>query len=339
MHATSERCWTPLLTALALVAFAANSVLCRLALGQATVDAASFSAIRLVSGAAALLLITALFRGASASQQRGSWTSATMLVLYAVAFSFAYVSLTAGTGALILFAAVQTTMVLAALRSGERPRLFEWVGLVIALAGLVYLVFPGLSAPSPRGSALMAVAGISWGVYTLRGRSAVDPVAATTDNFVRSVPLVLGLGLIMLRDVQVSPQGALLAVVSGSLASGVGYVIWYAALRGLTATRAAAVQLPVPALAAVGGVIFLSEEMSIRLFVSTVAILGGLGLVLVGSTGTAGTAALRLKLRLSPTASLVLGRTGWVHDPASTAPLSPDHGPLRRPGRWPEGVV
>ncbi len=279
-----DRLWTPILTGLALVAFAANSVLCRLALGQGTIDAASFTAIRLVSGALTLLVVTALSKGKERSTPGGNWTSATALFLYAIAFSFAYVSLSTATGALILFPTVQMTMVVAALWWGERPRLLEWLGLSIALCGLVYLMLPGLSAPSPLGSLLMTVAGISWGVYSLRGRGAVNPIAITTDNFVRSVPFVLGVSLVLLQFIQVSPKGALLAVASGSLASGAGYVIWYASLRGLTTTRAAAVQLSVPVLAALGGVIFLSEQLSIRLVISSVTILGGLGLVLLGRT-------------------------------------------------------
>lgn len=279
---TSNRLRTPILTGFALVAFAANSVLCRLALGQETIDAASFTAIRLVSGALTLLLLAAVSKREARSTSRGDWTSATALFLYAIAFSFAYVSLSAATGALILFASVQGTMILAALHSGEPPHPLEWVGLSIALSGLVYLVFPGLSAPSPLGSAMMTVSGVAWGTYTLRGRGTENPLAATTGNFVRSVPLVLGVSLVLLKMIEISPRGALLAVASGSLASGVGYVIWYVALRGLTTTRAAAVQLSVPVLAALGGVIFLSEEISFRLVISSVSILGGLGLVVLG---------------------------------------------------------
>ncbi len=275
---------TTLCTGFALAAFAANSVICRLALGEATIDAASFSTIRLVSGAATLLLIAALVKKRSPCPwgPRGNWVSATMLFLYAVAFSFAYVSLSTGTGALILFGAVQATMILAALGSGERPHIPGWVGLFLALVGLVYLVFPGLTAPSPTGSVLMAVAGIAWGVYSLRGRGAADPLVDTTNNFVRSLPLVLVVSLSMLQDIQVSAKGVLLAVLSGAMASGVGYVVWYAALRGLTATRAAAVQLCVPVLAALGGVIFLSEDISMRLLLSAIMVLGGVGLAVVG---------------------------------------------------------
>jgi len=273
---------TYVLTGLALVAFAANSVLCRLALGGAAIDAASFSIIRLVSGAIMLLLIMAAIKKNRTSHPRGNWISAAMLFGYAVTFSFAYVSLSTGTGALILFGAVQATMILAALWSGERPHMLEWMGLLLALFGLVYLVFPGLMAPSPAGSALMAIAGISWGFYSLRGRAAAYPLSETTDNFVRSIPFAFVVSLLMFRNIHVSAEGVLLALVSGALTSGVGYVIWYAALRGLTATRAATVQLAVPILAALGGVTFLSEDISLRLVLSAVMILGGVALA-VGS--------------------------------------------------------
>ncbi len=269
-------------TAAALVAFAANSVLTRVALGQGTIDAASFSTIRLVSGAATLSLILALSGRRGGADTHGSWLSAAMLFLYAIAFSFAYLSLSTGTGALILFGTVQATMILSALWSGERPSLPEWAGLIIALTGLVYLVFPGLTAPSPTGSALMAVAGLSWGVYSLRGRGTADPLADTTFNFVRSVPLVVAVSLLTLRGLELSSKGAWLACLSGSLASGVGYVVWYAALRGMTRAQAATVQLSVPVLAAGGGVVFLSEVISARLLLSTVLILGGVGLALAG---------------------------------------------------------
>lgn len=282
MGVTGGRVRTVGCTGFALVAFAANSVLCRLALGEASIDAASFSTIRLVSGAAMVWLIAAVFRERRSSNSGGNWASATMLFLYAVAFSFAYVSLSTGTGAVILFGAVQATMILAALWSGDRPHLLEWGGLVVALVGLVFLVFPGLTAPSLTGSSLMAVAGICWGIYSLQGRGALDPLVDTAHNFVRSLPLVFGVSLVTFRNIHVSAEGALLAVLSGALASGVGYVVWYTALRGLTATRAATVQLSVPVLAAVGGVIFLSEEITMRLLLSAVMILGGVCFAVVG---------------------------------------------------------
>ncbi|MGB9180807.1 MAG: DMT family transporter [Pyrinomonadaceae bacterium] len=263
------------------MAFASNSVLCRLALGKAAIDAASFSTIRLSSGAVMLSLITVL-KGKGFSTPRGNWTSATLLFLYAIAFSLAYVSLSAGTGALILFGSVQATMIIAALWSGERPHLLGWVGLFLALMGLVYLVFPGLKTPPLTKSALMAIAGISWGFYSLRGRGTRDPLSDTTNNFVRSLPLIIAVNLIMLGNAFVSARGLLLAVLSGALASGLGYVVWYTALKGLTTTRAATVQLAVPVLAAGGGVIFLSEDISLRLLLSAIMILGGVGLALAG---------------------------------------------------------
>ncbi len=269
------------LTLLALNAFAANSVLTRMALGHASIDASSFATIRVVSGAAALLLVSSLNRRTDGPVFRGSWASALMLFSYAVPFSFAYLSLSTGTGALILFGMVQVTMILAALGSGERPHAWQWAGLLLAFAGLVYLVFPGITAPSPIGSLLMAVAGISWGLYSLRGRSATRPLADTTGNFARAVPLVLGVSLAARSQVSLSGPGILLAILSGALASGVGYVIWYAALRGLTRTRAATVQLSVPVLAALGGVFFLSEDVSLRLVLSAVLILGGVGIAIV----------------------------------------------------------
>lgn len=269
---------TGLFTSSAMIAFAANSLLCRLALGGNTIDPASFTAIRLASGAIALWLLVGI-RGretrARGMGRRGDWVSAAMLFLYAIAFSVAYVSLSAGIGALLLFGAVQATMVIAGVSSGERPHAMQWAGLCIALAGLVYLVLPGLTAPPPAGAGLMAIAGIAWGVYSLRGRGKGDPVAVTTDNFIRSVPLVLVISLPMLQRLNWTPKGLLLATISGSLTSGMGYVIWYAALPGLSATRAATVQLSVPVLAALGGVILLSESISLRLVFSAVAILGG----------------------------------------------------------------
>ena len=203
-----------------------------------------------------------------------------MLFLYAVTFSFAYVSLSAGTGALILFAAVQITMIAVGLSTGERPEILEWLGLFIAISGLIYLVSPGITAPSILGSVLMASAGIAWGIYSLRGRGASDPVGVTTDNFLRTVPLAVGLILLWLSTLTITPMGFLWATVSGSITSGVGYVLWYAALPRLTATRAATVQLAPAPLAALGGVVVLSEAISLRLVISTVVILGGIGLAI-----------------------------------------------------------
>jgi drug/metabolite transporter (DMT)-like permease len=268
---------TALLAGAALVAFAANSVLARLALRGGGIDAASYSTIRLASGAVVLSLLV-WRRGTARPLAAGSWIGALFLFLYAAPFSYAYLSLATGTGALILFAAVQVTMILVGIRGGERPQPREWLGLVLALAGLVWLVLPGIGAPAPLGAALMAVAGISWGFYSLRGRRSGAPLADTTGNFLRATPLALGLTALTLASATMTPTGVLYAILSGGLASGVGYAIWYAALPGLTATRAATIQLAVPVLAAVAGVILLAEPLSVRLVSAAAAILGGVGL-------------------------------------------------------------
>ena len=274
---------TTVLTLSALLAFAANSVLCRKALGAAMIDAASFTAVRLISGAGVLWVLLRLMQSRQASDRSGgSWLSAFMLFLYAAAFSFAYLKLTAGTGALILFCSVQLTMILYGLWSGERPHVLQWTGLFLALGGLVYLVLPGLAAPSPVGSVLMAVAGVGWGIYSLRGRGIRDPATMTTGNFLRAVPFVIIISPVLFLQMHMSPEGILLAFISGSLTSGVGYLIWYTALQELTATRAATVQLSVPVIAAFGGAIFLSENISWRLITATMLILGGVALTIIG---------------------------------------------------------
>lgn len=271
---------TFLLTTLAMIAFASNSLLNRLALGQNTIDATSYTTIRLISGALMLFIIASLQRKANTPVLSGSWFSAVFLFLYAITFSFAYRNLSTGTGALILFGSVQVTMIVVALRSGERPRVMEWLGLILALGGLVYLVFPGLTAPSPLGSALMTVAGISWGFYTLRGRGSQNPLGDTAGNFLYAVLMVAVVLLFSLKNVSISPNGVMYASLSGALASGVGYVIWYAALRGLSTTRAATVQLSVPVIAAWSGVVFLAEHVSARLVFAGILILGGIALSL-----------------------------------------------------------
>ena len=277
----AERVWVRAVgyTSFALIAFAANSVLCRLALGEATIDAASFTTIRLVSGALVLLLVNAAGR-TEAVVDRGNWTSALMLFLYAVTFSFAYISLNTGTGALILFASVQATMIIFAIYKGERLGLMGSLGLFAALVGLTYLVFPGLTAPSASGAALMAVAGISWGIYSLRGRGSLSPVAVTKGNFLRSIPFVVLISLIFFQDLHITFKGAFFATLSGGLTSAIGYVIWYAALRNHSATSAALVQLLVPVLAALGGVVLLSEAPTVRLLLSSTMIIGGVALAL-----------------------------------------------------------
>lgn len=267
------------LTAAAMVAFAANSLLCRLALGQDQIDAASFTSIRVGAGVVTLCLIL-LARSKRLALAPMNWKSVLGLAAYMVFFSFAYVSLHAGAGALILFGSVQITMFAVALRSGEHFAPLQWAGLALAVVGLVYLVSPGLTAPDPLGAALMAVAGMSWGVYSLVGRGATDPLAATATNFIFTLPIVAAVSLITLNGVSLSTNGVILAVVSGALASGCGYVIWYAALRGLTATRAAVVQLSVPVIAALGAAAFLAEPITLRLVLASVATIGGVAIVL-----------------------------------------------------------
>lgn len=271
---------TALLTAVAMVAFAANSLLCRMALGEGLIDAASFATVRVVAGAITLSLIL-LPRWRTQSRASVDWRAAAMLFTYMAFFSFAYLSLSAGTGALLLFGAVQLTMFVVALRSGEPFPALSWAGLGLAVSGLIYLVSPGVSAPDPLGAALMTVAGIAWGVYSLLGKNASDPLAATANNFIFSVPLVILVSLLFLEDLHFTHQGLALAIASGSIASGLGYVIWYAALKGLPATRAATVQLSVPVIAAIGGVILLSEQPTLRLVLASAATLGGIALVLM----------------------------------------------------------
>jgi drug/metabolite transporter (DMT)-like permease len=266
-------------TILALTAFAANSVLCRAALGEGAIDAASFSALRLFAGALTLSLLVILRPGRT--RLAGSWRSATYLLVYAVPFSFAYESLATGTGALILFGSVQATMLIAAMLTGERPARLQWLGLLTAIGGLVYLMLPGVSAPDPLGFVLMAVAGVGWGLYSLRGRTAIDPLSETAGNFARSVPMVALVSAASLSAIQIESTGAALAVTSGALASGVGYAIWYAALPGLTATAAATVQLSVPVLAALAGVLFMAEAVTPRLVIASLLILGGVALALL----------------------------------------------------------
>jgi len=271
---------TPLLTALALLAFAANSLLCRLALGSQGIDAASFTTVRLASGALMLWLI-ARARPPAVERLPLDWLSAAMLFAYAVAFSFAYLSLSVGTGALILFGAVQLTMFFAGLRAGEHFAPLAWAGLLLALSGLVYLVWPGVTAPEPAGAVLMAAAGVSWGIYSLRGRGGGDPLRVTARNFLLAVPMGLLTSLLFLADLRADGRGFALAVASGAIASGLGYVIWFAALRGLSATSAATVQLAVPVVAAAGGVMLLAEPVTLRLLVASAVTLGGIGIVVM----------------------------------------------------------
>jgi drug/metabolite transporter (DMT)-like permease len=269
-------------TIFALVCFAFNSILCRLALKNDEIDAPSFTVIRLLAGALVLFAIFSFFDKKVAPKGQGSWLSAFFLFAYAICFSFAYLGLTTATGALVLFGAVQLTMIVSALVKGERPHRLEWLGLIFAFGGLVYLVLPGLESPPLLSALLMILAGVAWGFYTLRGRGSANPLADTAGNFMRSVPFVVAAALPFLPNIHLSAKGVLLAVLSGAVASGLGYSVWYAALRFHTATRAAVLQLSVPAIAALGGIIFLTENLSMRLVLASGLILGGIGLVIFG---------------------------------------------------------
>lgn len=267
------------LTLLAMIAFAGNSLLCRVALTETEIDAASFTGIRLLSGALVLWLFIRLRSGAHCAS--GSWPSALALFLYAAGFSYAYISLPASTGALLLFGAVQATMIGYGLWSGERLALRQTTGLIFALAGLVGLLLPGMTAPPLAGAVLMLGAGVAWGVYSLRGKGASDPSCITAGNFLRAAPMAVALSVVTLPWLSLDRAGVWYAVLSGALASGAGYAIWYAALRGLTSTSAATVQLSVPVIAAMGAVAFLDETITLRLLISSLAILGGITLVIV----------------------------------------------------------
>ncbi len=276
-----------MLTCLAMLAFAANSVLARLALADGDADALGYTGVRLAAGALMLAVILVLRGGARIAggpgprfRIDGSWPGAAALMGYALAFSLAYVMLGAGTGALILFASVQIGMLVWALQKGERPGMVEWLGFAVAFAALAFLVAPGLAAPDPVGTVLMVAAGLSWAVYSLIGRSSRLPLADTAGNFIRCLPLSLLLVTIGMASRTPSLAGLAYAVASGAIASGLGYAIWYSALPGLTRTGASFVQLTVPAIAAAGGVLLISEPLTARLVLASVGILGGVGLAL-----------------------------------------------------------
>jgi drug/metabolite transporter (DMT)-like permease len=275
----------PALTAFALIGFAANSLLCRAALAHGGIDAASFTTVRVLSGAIVLWLLAAPRRARAGGAGGGDWLSALALFAYAAGFSFAYVQLPAATGALLLFGAVQATMIGWGLAKGERLRAAQVAGLVVACGGLVGLLLPGLSAPPLAGAALMIAAGIAWGAYSLRGRRAADPLRATAGNFLRAAPLALLASAWFARDAHADAAGIGYAIASGALASGVGYAVWYAVLPSLRATTAASVQLCVPVIAAAGGILFLAEPLTPRLLAASVAILGGIALVVLRRDG------------------------------------------------------
>ncbi len=265
-----------------MIAFASNSLLCRAALKQTTVDAATFTFVRIFSGAAALWLIVKMRHASVLANDRhihGNWLSALALFAYAAAFSFAYVDLSAGTGALLLFGAVQATMILWSLHKGERLDAIQIAGFVVAVTGLIALVFPGLSAPPLIGSILMLGAGVAWGIYSLRGKREENPGSVTAGNFVRAVPFAAVVSIVSVRWLHVDLAGVGYAIISGAITSGLGYVIWYNALQGLKAPSAATVQLSVPVLAATGGILLLGEPLTVRYLLASIAILGGIALV------------------------------------------------------------
>ena len=278
-----------ILTLLAMIAFASNSLLCRAALRDTRIDAATFTFVRIFSGAVALWLILKLQRSTSAGG--GNWISALTLFIYAAAFSFAYKGLPAGTGALLLFGAVQATMIFWGFRKGERLDAIQIVGLAVAIAGLMVLVFPGLFAPPLIASMLMLIAGVAWGVYSLRGKVrgasgtdgglAFDATAATAGNFLRAVPFAALTSILMLREMHLDSLGIIYAIISGAITSGLGYVIWYAVLPDLKAASAATVQLSVPVLAATGGILLLNEALTLRYLLTSIAVLGGIFLVII----------------------------------------------------------
>jgi len=272
---------TIIYTTLALIAFAANSVICRLALKDGAIDPGMFTGIRLFSGAAVLIALVFLSKDKRYEKSKGSWTSAGMLFLYAAAFSYAYVSLETGIGALIIFGVVQITMIASSLISGYKMNVMEWLGIVLALAGFLYLLLPGASAPSLSGFILMSLSGIGWGIYSLRGKNSKHPLVDTAYNFLRSLPFLILLLYFLAQESNYSTKGILLALLSGIVTSGIGYTIWYTALKGLNSIQASIVQLLVPVLAAMGGVIFIGELISLRLMASSLMILGGILLLII----------------------------------------------------------
>jgi drug/metabolite transporter (DMT)-like permease len=277
-HLTSLR--VAFFTLVTMLAFAGNSVLCRMALKHTTIDAATFTSIRLVSGAVVLGLMVRFARAGRTGA--GNWWSALALFVYAAGFSLAYVSLSAATGALLLFGSVQATMIGRGIWQGERLARLQWWGLVLALAGLVGLMLPGLSAPPVLGAALMVLAGVAWGVYSLRGKGAGDPTLVTAGNFWRAAVLALLLSALMRANANWDAEGVAYAVASGAVTSGLGYALWYSVLPALKATQAATIQLSVPVIAALGGVALLGEVMTEQFVLASVATLGGIALVIWG---------------------------------------------------------
>ena len=270
------------LTMLALLAFAGNSVLCRIALDNNVIDAASFTSIRLFSGIIFLLFLVAVKSKEKINLKKGSWLSASFLFLYALTFSYGYITLDTGTGALILFGAVQVTMILYSLIKGRKLLFIEWVGLLFAALGLCVLLLPGASAPSLNGFILMAMSGAAWGAYTLAGKGSQNPLVDTAHNFLKTLPLIAIVTLLTLDNIQLSNKGIMLAIISGAVMSGLGYAIWYSVLTKLSVTQAATIQLSVPIIATIGGVIFSSELVTIKLVLASILVLGGVLIVTLG---------------------------------------------------------
>lgn len=278
--AASQTTKAAVLTAATMICFAANSLLCRLALGPKLIDPASFTTVRVLAAVVILALVVWQRYRHLPSFAYAKVRSVAALFVYLICFSFAYVRLTAGTGALILFTAVQLTMFCVALREGERFSAAGWIGLSIASLGLFYLVLPGVSAPDTLGAVLIAMSGIAWGVFSLSARGVDHPIEANAINFLCCLPLAAAVNLWQLSDVHITSTGLAYAIASGAVASGLGYVMWYVTLRYLSAARAASVQLSVPAIAAIGGTLFLAEPVTLRLLLASPAMLGGIALVL-----------------------------------------------------------
>jgi drug/metabolite transporter (DMT)-like permease len=294
-------------TVLAMLAFAGNSILCRLALERNMIDPATFTSVRLISGAVIMsiliLTLSKLNAGATEHSQnakalngpysfykklsslctlkQSNWIGGFALFAYAAGFSFSYITLPAGTGALILFATVQITMITYALFQGARYSFAQWLGFSIALVGLVYLFLPGISAPPLIGALLMVVAGFAWGVYSILGKKVINPSQSTAENFIRASLITLLLSIAFISNISISMEGLLLAIASGAITSGLGYAIWYAVLPYLKSATSASLQLTVPVIATIGGIIWLGEDINARLVIASIAILGGVAMVVL----------------------------------------------------------
>ena len=273
-----------MLAAMAMLAFAANSLLCRVALAGEYIDAATFTLVRIAAGATVLCLLLRAKSGRLALG--GSYLGGAALFGYAGAFSFAYVNLSTGTGALLLFGAVQVSMIGYGLWSGEHLRRLQFMGGSLAFAGLIWLLLPGVEAPPMLSAFIMLAAGLCWAVYSIIGKRASDPTAATAGNFLRATPFALLLFILLGNTESLTATGILCALASGALASGLGYALWYAVLPLLPTSTAATIQLSVPVLAALGGALFLNEALNLRFAISAIAVLGGIGVFIISKPRT-----------------------------------------------------